>query len=68
MKKFLTKGRVATLLGLLMAVLSAIASGFTFNDFDANNIDHWIKLLAVVAPAVIGYYSQMRGRRPKSEQ
>jgi len=68
MKKFLTNGRIATLLGLLMAVLIAISSGFSFTDFDVKNLDHWIKLATIVGPAVIGYFSTMKGRKPKDGQ
>lgn len=50
----------ATLLGLLTAIVVAVATNFDFETFNVKSINQWLKLLAIVLPAIGGAISTIK--------
>ena len=56
----------ATLLGLSTAVVVALATNFDFTTFNYRSFNQWVKLLAIVLPAIGGAISTLKKKNPEN--
>jgi hypothetical protein len=55
----------ATLLGVSTAAVVAMATNFDFTTFNVKSFNQWIKLLAIVLPAIGGAISTLKEKKPQ---
>ena len=67
MKKNL-RSHIATLIGVMGAIINAIATDVNIDTFNTHSKRDWLKLFMVIAPIVVGAFTEIKPKKVKDEQ
>lgn len=56
---------IATLLGILTAIVTALATSFDFTTFKVDCVNCWMKFFAIVLPILGGAFSTVNLKKPE---
>jgi len=62
MKKNL-RSHIATIVGVMGAVVNAVATDFNIDTFDTHSKRAWLKLFIVIAPIVFGAFTEVKPKK-----